>query len=158
MWLTNSTHVDNVVYNASQVFVCWYLDVHVEDSGGQAVPSATATASYLNGTQAASDLTDENGWIRLTLIEKRVNTTGEFPLGNYTVTADYDIYQDKATVDMIDNQEIVLVLGFVIPEFPSSIILLLQIITATLLALLVKKNSENAPSRMPTFASHVGRS
>jgi hypothetical protein len=148
MWLTNSTCVDYVVYDASQVFVRWYLDVHVEDSGGQAVPSATVTASYLNGTQAASDLTDEYGWIRLTLIEKRVNTTGEFPIGNYTVTADYDIYQDQATVDMIDNHEIVLVLGFVIPEWPSSIILLLQAITAALLALLVKKKSENAKSHL----------
>lgn len=122
----------------AKVFVRWYLDVHVEDSISQDVPLATVTASYPNGTQAESDLTDENGRIRLTLIEKMVNVTGEFPIGNYTVKANYDIYQDQATMNMTGNQETTLKLGFVIPELPSLIILPL-FMTLTLLATMVFK-------------------
>ncbi len=140
IWLENSTYVDYIVFNESKIFICWYLDVQVEDSISQAVPSATVTASYPNGTQADSDLTDGYGWTRLTLIEKMINMTGEFSIENYTVEASYDIYQDQTTVNMTENKEVLLQLSFVIPEFPSLTILSLLMIVMLLVMIVYRRH------------------
>lgn len=65
-----------------------------------------------------------------------MNLTGEYPVGNYTVEATYDIYSDETSVNMTENKQTTLRLNFIIPEFPSLIILALFMI-ATLLAALV---------------------
>jgi len=95
------------------------------------------TATYLNTTMAESRLTDASGWVRLTLLEKMMNATGEYPVGNYTVEATYETHSDSTTVNMTDNQILTLTLSdFIIPEFPSQLILPLSMIT-TLLAIII---------------------
>jgi hypothetical protein len=143
VWLTNST-VSHIQYHLEgQVYVSWYLDVHVVDSIDQEVPSANVTAIYPNVTVAESKLADANGWTRLTLMEKMMNATGEYPIGNYTVEATYSIYSDATTVNMTGNQQITLTLeGFVIPEFPSFLILPLFMII-TLLAVIIYRRKQS---------------
>jgi len=136
-WLLNSTYTTLYFHDAGKVHVSWYLDVHVVDSIGQDVPSATVTATYPNATVAESKLTDTNGWARLTLMEKMINATGDYPVGNYAFEATYGIYSDETTVNMTENKQIVLTLeDFIIPEFPSFLILPLFML-ATLLAIIV---------------------
>jgi len=126
-----------------KVYVSWYLDVQVIDSIGQDVPSANVTATFSNGTEAESKLTDLSGWTRLTLMDKMINTTGEYPVGNYTVEATYDIHSDQTTVNMTENQQITLTLaGFIIPEFPSFLILPLFMV-ATLLAVILYRRKQS---------------
>ena len=113
------------------------------DSIAQDGPSANVTATYQNTTVAESQLTDANGWARLTLMEKMMNATGDYPVGNYTVEATYDIYSDDAKVNMTDNKQITLTLeDFVIPEFPSFLILPISII-ATLLAVIIYRRKHS---------------
>jgi hypothetical protein len=136
-WLLNTTYNNLDIRDSAKVHVSWYLDVHVIDSIAQNVPSANVTATYPSATVAESKLTDANGWARLTLMEKMMNATGEYPIGNYTVEATYDIYSDETSVNMTENKQITLTLeDFVIPEFPSFLILPVFMI-ATLLALIV---------------------
>jgi hypothetical protein len=136
-WLLNSTYGGTYIYDSAKVYVSWYLDVHVIDSIDQDVPSSNVTVTFPNATLAESELTDVNGWARLTLLEKMMNATGEYPVGNYTVEATYDIYSDATTVNMTENQQTTLTLeDFIIPEFPSFLILPLFMI-ATLLAVIV---------------------
>ena len=138
-WLVNSTYNNLGIDDLAQVHICWYLDVHIVDSIGQDVPSANVTAIYSDATIAESKETDAQGWTRLTLTEKRINATGEYPVGNYTIEATYLTYSNSTTVNMTDNQMITLTLSdFVIPEFPSFLILSLSMIT-TLLAVIVYK-------------------
>ena len=137
VWLVNSTAGLFQFTLEGRIHVSWYLHAHVIDSIGQSIPSANVTATYPNATVAESKSTGANGWTRLTLMEKMMNTTGEYPVGNYTLEATYDIYSDDATVNMTENQQITLTLeDFVIPEFPSLLILPLFII-ATLLSVIL---------------------
>jgi len=133
-WLVNSTSNTYSEATRSEVYICWYLNVHVIDSIGQDVLAANVTAIYPNATVAESKSTDSNGWSRLTLMEKMMNATGEFPIGNYTVEATYDIYAGETSVNITGNQQTTLTLeDFVIPEFSSFLILPLFMF-ATLLA------------------------
>ncbi|MEM2912618.1 MAG: carboxypeptidase-like regulatory domain-containing protein [Candidatus Bathyarchaeia archaeon] len=138
-WLLNSTCAHPSIQDSAKVYVCWYLDVHVVDSISQNVPSATVTATYPNATTADSKLTDAYGWARLTLTEKITNATGEYPIGNYTITATYETHSKSTTVNMTENQQITLTLDFIIPEFPSSTILSFFTLTITLLAVIAYK-------------------
>jgi len=68
------------------------------------------------------------------LLEKMMNASGEYPVGDYTVEAAYEIHSNSTTVNMTGNQQTILTLeDFVIPEFPSLLILPLFTM-ATLLA------------------------
>jgi len=143
-WLLNSTFSTLYKFDSARVYVSWYLNAHVVDSIGQNVPSANVTATYPNATVADSRLTDANGWTRLTLMEKMINATDSYPIGNYTVEATYDIYSDDSTVNMTENKQITLTLeDFIIPEFPSFLILPLFMI-ATLLAVIVYKRKRQS--------------
>ena len=73
-------------------------------------------------------------------MEKMMNATGEYPVGNYTVEATYDIYSDQTTANMTENQQITLTLEeFVIPEFPSFLILPIFIITTLLTVIFYRR-------------------
>jgi hypothetical protein len=142
LWLLNSTYTTCTINHQSKIYVSWYLNAHVIDSIGQDVPSANVTATYPNTTMAESRLTDASGWARLTLMEKMMNATGEYPIGNYTVEAAYEPYSNSTTVNMTDNQMITLMLSdFVIPEFPSFLILFM--IVTLLVAILPRKRLGN---------------
>jgi len=152
---SNVVTIDSVVqasaYGEARIQVFWHLDVHVLDDINQDVPSANVTATYPNATLAESKLTSEDGWIRLTLMEKTKNATGEYPVGIYTVQATYETYSNATTVEMTGAQQITLALeGFIIPEFPSLLILPLFMI-ATLLAVIIYKRKKER-SGGATFA------
>ena len=67
-------------------------------------------------------------------MEKMLNSTGEYPIGNYTVEAAYETHSNSTTVNMTDNQLTTLVFSeFIIPEFPSFTVLTLFMV-ATILA------------------------
>ena len=118
IWAMNSTtNKPPEIYDQSKVFVSWDLNVHVTDSIGENIASANVTATYPNATTADSKLTDANGWSRMMLMEKTMNATGAYPIGNYTVKASYWSYFNQTTVNMTGNREIILTLdGFVLPS------------------------------------------
>lgn len=142
VWLINSTTILIQFSMEGKVYVSWYLDVHVADSIGQDVPSANVTATYPNATVAESKLTDANGWTRLTLMEKMMNATGDYPTGNYTVTATYEVHVGQESVNMTENKEIAIQLPFIIPEFPTNLILPLFIATTLVAAILYRKKAK----------------
>jgi hypothetical protein len=140
VWLVNCTGYPFFeVYGQAEAYIYWYANVHVLDSTYQNVPSANVTAIYPNATIAESKTTDANGWARLTLMEKMKNATGSYPIGNYTVTAKYETHEGQQSVNMTGNKEITLPLDFVIPEFPSFLVLPLFIIATLLAAIFLKK-------------------
>jgi hypothetical protein len=136
LWLVNSTYSHCATLDQSKVYVCWYLDVRVIDSVGQGVPSANVAAFYPNATVAEFRHTDVDGRARLTLMEKMMNATGTYPIGNYAVEATYETYSDSTSVNMTENKQITLQLPFIVPEFPSLFVLPLFMM-ATLLAIIV---------------------
>jgi len=143
IWLTNSTINNYKIYDQSEIYVSWYLYIHVVDSISQDVPLANVTATYPNATVAESKLTGENGWTRLKLVEKMMNTSGEYPIKNYTVEAKYEAYLSSTMVNMTGNKEIILLLeGLVVPEFTSSLILPVFVV-ATLLAVIVYRRKQS---------------
>lgn len=130
--LTNTTYGLLRPFGSGGVWVFWCLDVHVVDgslSPGQSVGSANVTAVFPNGTLAGQALSGVDGWMRLTLMEKMKNETGTYAVGSYTVNASYLSYSSGAVVNITGNQAVTLVLeGFVIPEFPSSLVMMLMIV------------------------------
>jgi hypothetical protein len=141
--LVNSTCDQYTIDEEGRVTVSWYLDVHVVDDAAQNVPDANVTAIYANATIAESKLTDMNGLTRLTLMEKILNVTGEYPIGNYAVEATLGIYSNNTSINVAGNQKTTLKLSdFVIPEFP--ILLLLSLfMMATLLATFICRKKWN---------------
>ncbi|MEM3617254.1 MAG: hypothetical protein QXJ31_05005 [Candidatus Bathyarchaeia archaeon] len=123
VWLTNSSFTERNLYDSSQLFIFWYLDTHVIDLNGADVPNANVTAYYPNDSIAESKLTDTNGWARLTLMEKMLNATGEYPVGTYTIETTYETYAEQQQVNMDANKQITIQLLFIIPEFPANLIL-----------------------------------
>jgi hypothetical protein len=150
-WLINSTSNAYTIGGQSKVTIGWYLRIHVIDSIGQDIPSANVTATYPNATVAESELADANGWTKLTLMEKMMNTNGTYSVGNYDINATYLSYSSDAAANMTGNQAITLILqGFVIPEFPSFLIVPL-FICATLFAAIAYRKKREKLSRA-TFA------
>ena len=144
--MLNSTYAHLYVKGVAKVHVSWCLDVRVEDSIGQDVPSAFVRTFYPSelGLILVSGFTDARGLVRLALPEKMMNATGEYPVGNYTVRVTYDIYSDDTTVNMTENKQITLTLeDFIIPEFPTFLILPLFMI-ATLLAVIVYRKKHTS--------------
>lgn len=135
VWLTNSSFTERNLYNSSQLFIFWYLDTHVIDSNSTDVPNANVTAYYPNGSIADSKLTDTNGWARLTLMEKMLNATGEYPVGTYTITATYETYSAQQQVNMTANQQVTIQLPFIIPEFQTNLLSTTFIFVLTFLAI-----------------------
>ncbi|MGD8566316.1 MAG: hypothetical protein PVF96_08220 [Candidatus Bathyarchaeota archaeon] len=134
--LTNSTCTTYRPRANSTIYMNWYLNVQVIDSIDQNVPSANVTATYINATIAEQKLTATNGKTRLTLMQKMLNVTGEYIIGNYTIEATYDIYSTSTSVNMTENKQITLKLeDFVIPEFPSlhvlTIFMIIILLTVT---------------------------
>jgi len=133
IWMVNSTALNIQYHLKGKIYVSWYLDVHVTDSIGQDVLLTNVTAYYPNASLSESKLTDVDGWTRLTLLEKMMNATGNYPIGNYTLEATYEVYSNETTVNMTGNLQATLILeSFIIPEF-SSIIILPLFMTLTLL-------------------------
>jgi hypothetical protein len=127
--LLNTTYTSLQTYDQAEIQIILYLDVHVTDSIDQNVPSANVTATYMNTTIAEQKLTNTNGKTRLTLLEKIVNATGEYSIGNYGVEATYEIYSTSASLNITEQRQITLKLeNLVIPEFPYILILPLFII------------------------------
>ncbi len=118
--LVNSTANLYDINDQSRVCLSWYLDVHVVDELGQAVPSADVIATFSNGTLAEAKETGTDGWTRMILLDKIRNATGDFHLGNYTVEGKYLSFTNSTTVNLTANEAITLRLeGFIIPEIPS---------------------------------------
>jgi hypothetical protein len=137
VWLVNSTAPVSYVYSQARVYYCWYLDVHVVDSMGQNVPSASVTAAFVNSTVVGSMMTDSGGMARFTLIEKMKNATGTYSVGDYLVVTTYSTYANGTSVGMLGNQQVTLVLsGLIVPEFPAPLLILpLFAIAASLIVL-----------------------
>jgi len=146
VWLVNSTY-DHIFYYESQseprAYVCWFLDVHVVDSIGQVVPSANVTVYEQTGEVTDSKLTDIDGLANFIATEKVICPSGQDTYGNYTIKANYNTFFSQTTVNMTGNRLITLTLeDFVIPEFPSLIILPLFTV-ATLLAVIVYRRKHS---------------
>ncbi|MEM3578057.1 MAG: carboxypeptidase-like regulatory domain-containing protein [Candidatus Bathyarchaeia archaeon] len=139
VWLTNSSFTERNLYDSSQLFILWYLDTHVIDANSADVPDANVTAYYPDNSIADSELTDTNGWARLTLMEKMVNATGEYPVGNYTVTATYETNAGQQQVNMTANQQVTIQLPFMIPEFQTNLILTIFVALAFLAVAICRK-------------------
>jgi hypothetical protein len=144
--LVNVTANQHECWMQGEIYVSWYLDVHVLDSVDQNVGDANVTAAYPDATITESELTKTNGWTRFTLTEKKLNETGEYPVGNYTIEAAYDTYSNSTTLSMAGNQQIALALaGLVVPEFPSFLILPLFMIAALLGVIVYRKKRSMKP-------------
>ena len=141
--LVNSTYSYYGAYDTSRVTVSWYLGVNVVDSHGTPVGSAYVSASYSNATVAESKLTEANGLARLTLMQKTINATGSYPVGNYTVTAEYGLNTGQESVNMTGNNEITISLLFTVPEL-QSVLVLPVFIAATLIAVAALKRKRSA--------------
>ena len=141
MRLVNSTFDIQTINENASLNISWYLDIHTVDSIGQDVPSANVTIRYPNATIVESELADGIGRVATVLMEKMMNATGEYPIGAYTVEAIYGVYSNNTAVTMMGNQQLILELeGFIIPELPYFAILPLFMIAVSLATLIFKKH------------------
>lgn len=81
------------------------------DSVDNIVPLANVTATYPNATIAGSQLTDASGNVWFTLEEKKVNASGNYPVGDYVLDAAYGIYHANATINLTGNQQTIFETG-----------------------------------------------
>jgi hypothetical protein len=143
--LLNSTYTTLHFSGSSKVHLGWHLNAHVVDSLDQNVNFANVTATYANTTIAERKLTDTSGEAQLALIEKIINASGEYPVGNYSVEAAYGTYSTSTSLNMTENKQITLKLeGFVIPEFPAMILLPLLMLGTLLAVLLYRKRTKTS--------------
>ena len=137
---TNSTCENFNLQDNSNVFLAWYLDVHITDSIGQNVHAANITAIYPNSTMAGTSSTNPDGWARLTLIGNVLNITGNYPFSGYVISATYLTYSNSTTVNMTENQVVTLMFeGYVIPEFTSLWIQTIVVIVLTTIMCYLKR-------------------
>jgi hypothetical protein len=138
--LINSTyHYISGIDDSATVRIAWHVNVHVVDSNADDVPSANVTVSYQNATLAESEMTGLDGWAKLALVERMMNDTGEYPTGNCTIKATYEDHLNSTTVNVTENMQIILSLPFVVPEFPSLLVLPLCMLTILVAALVYRR-------------------
>jgi len=138
--LINSTyHYISGIDDSATVRIAWHVNVHVVDSDADDVPSANVTVSYQNATLAESEMTGLDGWAKLALVERMMNDTGEYPTGNCTIKATYEDHLNSTTVNVTENMQIILSLPFVVPEFPSLLVLPLCMLTILVAALVYRR-------------------
>ena len=141
IWAVNSTATSTQIYGQAMIYVNWYLDVHVVDYFGQDVPDANVTVACSDGSTAAVGRTNGTGWVRLTVLSSIINATGEYPQGPHNVTATYETYSNKTTVNVNGNKQAAIVLSdFIIPEFPQ---MLPAIMLSAAPAIALLRNSKN---------------
>jgi hypothetical protein len=81
----------------------------------------------------------------MTLTEKMTNYTDDYPVGTYTINATYLPYSNSVPINMTRNRVVTLTLeGFVIPEFPSFLILPLFMVITLLGAAIGKRKNQAA--------------
>ncbi|MEM2104946.1 MAG: carboxypeptidase-like regulatory domain-containing protein [Candidatus Bathyarchaeia archaeon] len=143
VWAFNATtHTTPNIYDNAKLYVGWLLKIHIIDQINQDIPNANVTITDSEGNMAAYGKTQSNGWAVFTLLEKIVNATGiEYEFGPYTIEADYEGYHNSATVTMNGNQEVTIILPFIIPEFTLQI-MLTALITLTLTTLIYKRKQK----------------
>ena len=95
----------------AEVLVFWYLDVRTT-LAGEPRAGAEVSVYFANSSLADSKTTGSDGLATFLLMEKRINSTGEWPLGPYHIVASYDLYEEEADVELTDNMAITLELGF----------------------------------------------
>lgn len=125
VYLNGSGFLPSTAYD---LYVVNDVDVWTD---GMSIPSR------IGGT-ATSVLSDSNGNISPTVI-----WSGPSTLGKYDIVVDVDgngFYD--AGIDSLDNNDVEVTAGFVIPEFTSPVVLLL-FMTATLLAVIIYKRKNS---------------
>lgn len=110
--LVNSTSSTYDFLGTSGVTVSWYLDVKAVDLYGVPLDYVYVTASYSSNTVIESKLTDVNGLARFTLMEKMINATDSYPVGDYYVDADHVSGASAGqTVSITGNQVLTVMLS-----------------------------------------------
>ena len=136
--LVNSTCLEYNMESQGEAHVYWYLDLHVTDLDGLDLPYANITTK-LGETLIGSLKANNIGWAtNIPLLEKTVNATGEYFVGNHTIVAAYESLYGITLVNMVGNQQID---PFIIPEFTSFLILPLFMIVALLTTILFKERN-----------------
>jgi len=96
------------------------------------------------------------GWVRFNLMEKSMNATGSHPMGNYTVTAKYENHEAQESVNITGNQQITITLSFIVPQFPTLLLLLLFIAIITTIAVVLRKLLPLRPKRYQNQSAQDG--
>ncbi|MBX5321566.1 MAG: hypothetical protein QHH12_00110 [Candidatus Bathyarchaeota archaeon] len=148
LWAENLTATTTYIQGQSILYVNWYLDVHVVDSLEQDVPDANVTVVSSDGTETAKGKTNMAGWVKLTVLSRIINATGEYPQGPYNVTATYGIYSNTTTVNVNGNNQTKVVLSeFVIPEFPALPLTIIVFVVASSASLLLCRGKKAGKKR-----------
>ncbi|MEM2183035.1 MAG: carboxypeptidase-like regulatory domain-containing protein [Candidatus Bathyarchaeia archaeon] len=133
IWAFNATiNVTPNIYDDAQLYIGWWLNIHVIDSIGNTVPDANITITDEKGHQVAYGKTNLEGLARFTLLENLINATGVYPRGNYIVEAIYGEHSNSQLVAMDGNQEITIQLSFIIPEFSTTMLLLAIVLVSAI--------------------------
>jgi len=113
VFLTNSTYsvLSWIEWGGGnpKVYVAWYLDVSIVDSRGLFLPYVPVEAYWENGTLLVHTHTNNDGWARLILYEKRIVYFGGeiiFHYANYTVKARYRCDTSETLIESINGNAI----------------------------------------------------
>jgi parallel beta-helix repeat protein len=116
--LTNCTFNKSTVYFESgatgKIYIKWYMDVYVNNSGGAIVEGATVNAYNINNSLSFTYTTDASGLIsRQNVTEYYENSTQKYYLTNYSVNATKNSYSSETeqvnlTTNFIDDNKVVL--------------------------------------------------
>lgn len=134
----NSTISYPFVGEQAILYWLYYLHVHVQDLLGASVPSATVNV-YIQGTSTPefSDVTNSTGDVQFILQSKMQNATGEYPSEPYIIEAVYGSHVNTTSVEMNANKEVAITLDFILPEFPSLLVMPLFFLATSLLFLII---------------------
>jgi len=107
--VVNSVLGSEYVVDQAVVRVWSYLRVHVVDRFG--IPLAWANVSLQsNGSPVESKVTDVNGWVSFTVLERVIDGSGVYPYDSYTVDATWAESSGQQAVKMAGSKEIALTL------------------------------------------------
>jgi len=96
----------------AEVLVFWYLDI-TTTLAKEPVSEANVAVYFANSSLADQKTTGPDGLATFLLMEKLINSTGEWPLGAYHIVATYGtFYEEEADVELTDNRALTLELGF----------------------------------------------
>lgn len=95
--LVNSTFSAYEIMAEAKVYTYWYLSVFA--SNGTSV-----TVFYTNGTEVVPTVVVDGGLAKFPLLEKIVNASTTYAVGNYTLSAVWDGGSEHRTLEMTGNR------------------------------------------------------
>ena len=113
VWLYGTAYSPSMLaYDQAEIYIFWYVEITALLAGEPVGGADISIYLVSNSSLVASGTTASDGRAGFILMGKKVNETGDWPVGAYRVEAKYGVYSEEEEIEVNSNTALELELGF----------------------------------------------